>query len=87
MPPKRKKGKVPKSGHHPSQSSVDVPRRIKKDIKGAQNYRCWLCDCKANKKRRLLEICHIYPQALSKRRRVMSTFYPFRYGGLQKFGS
>ncbi|KAK0510879.1 hypothetical protein JMJ35_006431 [Cladonia borealis] len=67
MPPKRKRVKVPKSCHHPSQSSIDVPSRLKEEIKGLQDNRCWLCDCKAHKTLRPLQICHIYPQAISQR--------------------
>ncbi|KAL2058401.1 hypothetical protein ABVK25_001129 [Lepraria finkii] len=67
MPPKRKREKVPKSRHHPSQSSVDVPLQLKEEIKRLQDKRCWLCDEKAHKTRRPLEICHIFPQAISRR--------------------
>lgn len=50
-----------------SQSSADVPAVDKLVIKSSQNNRCWLCERKAHKTRRRLEICHVYPQAISKR--------------------
>ncbi|MCJ1253492.1 hypothetical protein MMC24_001304 [Lignoscripta atroalba] len=72
MPSKAKRDKVPKSRHHPSQSSVDVPLRVKEDVKRLQDNRCWLCDCKAHKKLRPLEICHVFPQATSRRSRFVN---------------
>lgn len=50
-----------------SQSSADVPAADKSAVKSSQNDRCWLCERKAQKTRRRLENCHIYPQAISKR--------------------
>ncbi len=67
---KMAKRKVPNSRFHPSQSSVEVPNKLKEEIKEMQDKRCWLCDQKAHKKHRPLEICHIYPQARSWRNRV-----------------
>ena len=82
MPLKRKRVKVPKSCHHPSQSSIDVPSRFKEEIKGLQDNRCWLCDCKAHETLRPLQICHIYPQAISQRFSVRLPFNPLWHGGL-----
>ena len=87
MPSKTKRAKVPQSRNHPSQSSVDVPLRIKEDVKKLQDMRCWLCDCKAHKTLRPLEICHVYPQATSKRFPVRLQFNPLRHGRLQNRSS
>jgi hypothetical protein len=68
MPATRKeKSRVPLRSHHPSQSSVDVPAVVKNQVKDSQGRKCWLCNQKARKSRRPLEICHIFPQANSKR--------------------
>src|SRR3954469_15100648 len=68
MPAKRKKKtRVPLRSHHPSQSSIDVPAAVKALVKATQDKRCWLCNRKAHKRHRPLEICHIFPQAMSKR--------------------
>ncbi|KAI9772873.1 MAG: hypothetical protein M1840_008755 [Geoglossum simile] len=68
MPSKQKRtsGVSPRS-HHPSQSSIDVPTVVKAQVKASQDNRCWLCDQKAYKRFRPLQICHIFPQAISKR--------------------
>ncbi|KAI9776169.1 MAG: hypothetical protein M1839_000585 [Geoglossum umbratile] len=67
MPSKRKrKSQVPPRSHHPSQSSIDIPVAIKIQVKALQEKRCWLCNQKAHKRFRPLEICHVYPQAISK---------------------
>ncbi|KAL9103962.1 MAG: hypothetical protein Q9163_001024, partial [Psora crenata] len=67
MPSKRKRYKVPKYRHHPSESSIAVPAHIKEEVKRSQDEKCWLCGCKAHKTFRPLEICHILPQARSSR--------------------
>ena len=73
MPPKRKAAsKAPHSVHHPSKSSVDVPLRVKEEIKVLQDKRCWLCNFKSSG-RRTLEICHIFQQAKGKRFNVLDT--------------
>ncbi|KAH0556774.1 hypothetical protein GP486_005437 [Trichoglossum hirsutum] len=73
MPPKRKrKSQVHPRSHHPSQSSIDVPTSTKIQVKASQDNRCWLCNQKAHKKFRPLQICHLYPQALSKRFKFVS---------------
>ncbi|KAI9764379.1 MAG: hypothetical protein M1840_008517 [Geoglossum simile] len=68
MPSKRKRvSQVRPRSHHPSQSSIDVPATIKNQVKALQDNRCWFCNQKAHKKFRPLQVCHLYPQALSKR--------------------
>ena len=64
---KRKSRRLPLRSHRPSQSSVDVPIAVKKEVKNSQGNRCWLCNQKAHKKNRPLEIAHLLPQAISKR--------------------
>ena len=82
MPAKRKKKtRVPLRSHHPSQSSIDVPVAVKTLVKDTQDKRCWLCNRKAHKSHRPLEICHIFPQAMSKRYNVtLSLLLVFDYG-------
>jgi 5-methylcytosine-specific restriction endonuclease McrA len=64
MTSKRKRqSRVPTLTGHPSQSSIDVPAKVKKEVKERQDSKCWLCNKKAHKKQRPLEICHIIPQA------------------------
>lgn len=87
MASKRKRGEVPRSLHHPSQSSIDVPLPITEDVKKLQDNRCWLCNCKAHKWVRPLEICHIYPQALGRRFNVRLPFHSIRRDGLQNRSS
>lgn len=64
---KRKSRRLPLRSHRPSQSSVDVPIAVKKEVKNSQGNRCWLCNQKVHKKNRPLEIAHLLPQAISKR--------------------
>jgi len=65
---KRKSRRYEPLSHHPSQSSVDVPLAVKIQVKASQDKRCWLCNQKAHKTIRPLQIAHIFPQAISKRR-------------------
>jgi HNH endonuclease len=67
MGPKQRKSPRPPLSHHPSQSSVDVPVHVKNSVKAAQGNRCWLCNQKAHKRHRPLEIAHILPQASHQR--------------------
>lgn len=67
---KGQKGQVHSFSHHPSQSSVNVPQKIKNEVKELQNFTCWLCGLKNHKNRRPLQICHIYPQAAGKNYQV-----------------
>ena len=51
-------------------SNIDVPATVKELVKASQEQKCWLCNRKAHKRNRPLEICHIFPQAMSKRYNV-----------------
>lgn len=51
-----------------SQSSTNVPATIRKELKLSQNNRCWLCDRKALKSRRTLEIAYVLSKVIKKRR-------------------
>ncbi|KAI9770769.1 MAG: hypothetical protein M1840_003019 [Geoglossum simile] len=66
-PKQKRKPRVPPRSHHPLQSSIDVPAAVKAQVKAMQDNRCWLCNQKAYKRFRPLQICLIFPQAISKR--------------------
>ena len=69
--PKRKKSSQLQS-HHLSQSSIDVPLAVKEAVKASQGKRCWMCNQRANKRYRPLEIAHILPQAARHRSRFVA---------------
>lgn len=77
---RKRKAQVPRSMHHPSQSSVAVPKDLKSEIKEAQDGRCWLCNHKPDDTdtTRSLNVCHLFPQALGKRFTVSSIIFFFR---------
>jgi hypothetical protein len=57
--------------HHLSQSSIDVPLAVKDAVKASQGKRCWMCNRRANKRYRPLEIAHVLPQAARQRSRFV----------------
>lgn len=57
----------PTKSHIPSQASTDVPATVKNQVKDSQGNRCWLCNQKAHRKNRPLQIAHVFPQAIGKR--------------------
>lgn len=53
--------------HFSSQTSNDVPATVKNQVKLLQEKRCWLCNQKAHKRNRPLQIAHVLAQAGGKR--------------------
>jgi len=66
-PRKKQKRRVPLCSTRPSQSSIDVPVKVKSEVKAGQGNRCWLCGEKFHKTHRPGEIAHVMPQSMTQR--------------------